>query len=272
MTKQESIDMVQEVYERAGEPKIIISNSYGADSLAMILAMQEAGIPIEQAPQFSYYWPIGDNADPLPWQAEHRKYIDGKLGIKSKFFPSPLYLQAKAAQFLIDPISEMVADDLKGTPHEIGYYTTSQVEHICKCSYGIENDNYLTAVGVKVGDSVPRRKALTQCQGISKDKFYPIWKYEKGDIAKILERHGVKCSFDYELFGISFESPFFHYEFLPLMRRTKTTWNKICEEFPLLPMHAARFLRYYPERENFKEKIKTLQLRKRGLIYEYAGN
>ena len=271
MTKQESIDMVQEVYERAGRPYIYISNSYGADSLAMVLAMKEAGIPVENMPNFSYYWPVGEKAELLPWQSEHREYIDKKLKIKSKFFPSHLYLHAKAQRFLMTPTQEMATNKLVGTKNEIGYYSRDQIEFISKCSYGEIKKSSFVAVGVKVGDSVPRRKALNVCKGISNGKIYPIWKYEKGDIVKILERHDIKVSYDYELFGISFESPFFHYEFLPLMRSGLKVWNDICQEFPLLDMHAKRFLKYYPEREFYKDKIKKLQFAKRGMILPYDG-
>jgi hypothetical protein len=269
VTKQESIDMVSEVYERAGCPDLYISNSYGADSLAMVLAMEEAGIPMKKYPHFSYYWPVGEKADLLPWQQQYRDYIDKELGIKSKFFPSHLYLHAKSQRFLHDPVGEMVSNDFSGTKNEIGFYSRDQIEFICKASYGEINKKASTAVGIKVGDSMPRRKALNSCRGVSGDKIYPIWRYEKGDVVSVIERHGIKVSYDYELFGISFESPFFHYEFIPLMNKEKEIWGEMCKEFHFLPIHAARFFRYYPERANYREKIKKLQFKKRGMIYGY---
>jgi hypothetical protein len=237
-------DLCSRVIDLQGSAAPFLSFSCGADSIAMFLRICEHGagkFDLSQMNAYYMYFVPG-----IPWVEDYIEYFHEKFGLKIIQVPSPILLKSMANWLLQTPARVLGTHALRGTENEFYYLDRDHIELAVKDWLKI-HDAY-TAVGVKSGDSAMRRAAMVKTQGVNEKakKWYPIWDYENSDVMKQIKRHDIKVSYDYELFGISFEN--MDYRFSRVVKdQCPEAWKIMTSHFPMLEASLSRYEYYHPD-------------------------
>lgn len=248
--KQYASDNAQElerlwpiVQEAQETDRLFMSFSAGVDSIAMWLRIMEAEIIDPKDAVLYYYYYIPG----ISWVEEWIEYFEDLYGVKVIQVPSEAFLHTWGNWQFQTPARAEAIVELQTTDYSIQKMSKQEIQDAVREWAGLPETAYC-AVGVKSGDSARRRMAMRKSQGVNHNnrKWYPIWDYERGDPVRMVQRHGIKVPYDYELFGISFEN--IDYRFAKVMKeRCPQNWARVKEFFPMAETIITRYEYYHPE-------------------------
>jgi len=246
------VTLYEQVKQR--EPRLMMSLSIGADSIAMFLrTLESEEFDMENGVYF-YYWFLPG----VSWVEDYIDYFENKYNIKIIQLPNPIFVEDQFRAFLKTPFTAAATAKLQQTRYAYQKNNKQFLEKIVKINQGLP-DKTLTAVGIKQGDSAMRRIQLRKNEGYAPNQlhWYPIWDYE---------RHGLKMPYDYDLFGISFENLDYRFS-KPIKDNCPETWELMKEWYPQIEMYMARNEFYHPEWKPKKgvmyKKFDTLEPRRK---------
>jgi hypothetical protein len=92
----------------------------------------------------------------------------------------------------------------------------------------------MVATGVRAADSPMRRMSIMRHGPISKAKgeYFPVWDWRKADLLEAFERHDIKLTRDYEVWGRSFDGLDARF-LIPMKKHFPADFKKVLEWFPL---------------------------------------
>ena len=223
-------EMLAQVKEKSGSETVLISFSRGKDAWGVWCALRDK---VDFVP-FHYYC----GPPHLEFIDESLAYAEKKMGKKIINLPAPMMYELLSAQGCVAQPPHRV---LPLRMIDLQPFTFEDVQSAATSIAGLPETAY-TALGVRASDSA-RRSLFFKTHGpISekKQKFYPIWDWNKEKLLGELKRHDVKLPIDYKLFGRSFDG--LYYMYLQKIRENyPRDYQRICEYFPFIDMEIYRY-------------------------------
>jgi len=213
-------ESIQAAVPRMLERPHLLHMSTGADSLACWLRMREWGMDV--TPVYMYYM------EGLPYIERYLEYLETFFGCRIYRLPSPLgWDDLGNGLYQVPGVGAKLHAWIDG----LGWsaYTTDVYNRVLAdvCP------DKMHALGLRVSDGINRAAALKKYGAVRDKKWFPIGSFFISDVVALIKKHNLKLSPDYELFGMSFESP--RYWMMPLIKKNlPKTFARIKQQYPLV--------------------------------------
>jgi hypothetical protein len=208
------------------EKNHILHFSCGADSIAAHIRMRGWGIE----PELVYMYYI----DGLPLVENYIRYYEKAMGCHVYRLPNPLFWTDFEGGMFQKP---GVGQQLWKYVGSLGWgaYTKQTYNDELRANF----PDSMQAFGLRVTDGINRAVKLKKNGPVEKDTWFPVAAYGFNDIKVEINAAGVKLPPDYDLFGMSFESP--RYWMMPILRdNCPETYRMILDKFPMMRLLCAQ--------------------------------
>lgn len=243
---------IQEYVPKLQDKINVLHFSTGSDSVACFLRLKEWGInPILV---YNYYLPH------IPMVDNYIDYFEKKFNVHIYRLPSTLYLNNTDNALYQLPIKgrEKFRNDI--TEFKLLRYKTDkankdfqrkQILEYLNCKKG----EVIFHKGLRYTDGFFRFYNIETSGVMTKDySFLPIASFEISDVQNILRKYECKLPIEYNLWGISFESPR-AWNVNLIKENCPESWKYICEYFPMTAAICYRD-KYIELNAHFKARIK----------------
>jgi hypothetical protein len=220
------------VADEQGHRTFIVAFSTGKDSVAMALALKEAGYAMR--PYYCYLVPG------LGFVEESLSYYEERIfeGVRIARVPHPFFFRALTAGLFQTPHDHVV-----NNAASLDAYGYAEIQATIAAEHGL-SDGTFTALGTRAADSVMRRVAINTNGPVNRaaHRFQAIWQMNLADVLDIVGRHQIELSPEYRVMPRSFDG--LNYEYLIGIREAwPDDYRRIVEWFPLVEAELFRFER-----------------------------
>ena len=208
------------------EKKHILHFSCGADSIAAHIRMRGWGIE----PELVYMYYI----DGIPLVENYIQYYEQKMGCRIYRLPSPLFwTDFEGGMFQVPS----AGNELWRYVGSLGWGSYTKKTYNAELAANFPD--HMQALGMRVTDGINRATKLKKTGPVEAVNWYPVAPCGFNDIKAIISTAGVKLPLDYELFGMSFESP--RYWMMPIIRdNCPQTYRMILDKLPMMRLLCAQ--------------------------------
>ncbi|OCG77375.1 phosphoadenosine phosphosulfate reductase [Gilliamella sp. Nev6-6] len=222
------LETIQAVREK--QNKTLLAFSTGKDAIAAWLAIREHFD--EVIPYYLYLIPD------LEFVEESLSYYEKFFGVKIARLPHPT-LHRWLNELIHQPPQNCLCIEQARLPD----FDYIHIQQAMVQMHKLPSET-LVADGVRAADSPMRRVAMLKHGTISYNqlKYHPIWDWKKRDLIDCFNKHKIKLSIDYKLFGRSFDGLDLRF-LMPLKKHLPNDYKKILEWFPLAELEIFRYER-----------------------------